>query len=333
MPLLRFLTIAALWAGGAALAQSLPQSLPPGPLFMGFYESWKELPGGSPRITRLAQMPGGIDLVAIGFVKPDLTFDGTHLASTGIQTPFDAPMLAQSIAALKAKNPKTKVLLSVGGSGYNGSWPNFSPEPVARLVKMLGADGVDIDLEPARPDCSQIKLNDGVTFHCASEILWQRAIKGMREQLPRPYILSVQGWSVGAYGAGKFADDLPFSAWTGSMLWLGRMPEAKEIDVVAVMAYDAGPTLDPQRVFAAYRAIWPGHLLLGLNVPEPPSKEAPFTVARLKKLAAAQRQEQQGGIMLYAVTDDIVDGLSMNKPDGALAAQAICEGLGRSGCD
>lgn len=312
------------------MAQS---AVPQGPLFMGFYESWKELPTGSPRVTRLAQLPASLDIVAIGFVKPDLTFDGTHLASTGLEVKFDAPLLAQSIAALKAKNPKVKVLLSVGGSGYNQGWSQYNPEPLARLVKALGADGIDLDYEPPAPNCVGGSLNGETTYRCASEDMWVRAVRATRAVLPRPAIVSAQGWSVGAYGAGKFANELPPSHWTGSMLWLARLPEAKELDLVAIMAYDAGPSLDPQKAFAAYRAVWPGPLLLGVNVPEPPSKELPFSVPRLKKLAAAQTQDPMGGLMLYAVTDDIDDGLSMNKPDGGLAAQAICQGLGRKDCD
>ncbi len=317
-------------AAQGAMAQS---PLPNGPLFMGFYESWKELPVGTPEVTRLAQMPGAVDLVGVGFVKPNLTFDGTHLKSTGLEVPFDAPMLKDSIAALKVTHPNAKVLLSVGGSGYNKTWDQFSAEPLARLVKAVGADGVDLDYEPPAPGCSSVKMGGESTYRCASEDVWARIITATRAVLPRPYIVSLQAWSVGAYGAGKFSSEIPFSPWTGSMLWLNRLPQAQQIDVVAVMAYDAGPALDPERAFASYRAVWPGPLLLGIEIPAEGSKELPSSVARIKKFAANQAKDPKGGILLYAVTEDIKDGPTLNNPDGEVAAKTICEGFGRKECD
>ncbi len=322
------LTLAAISAGPA-----VAQALPKGPLFMGFYESWAELPIGTPEVTRLAQMPGSVDLAVIGFVKPDLTFDGTHLKSTGIEVPFDAPMLKDSIAALKRQHSNTKVLLSVGGSGYNKTWDQFQAEPLARLVKALGADGVDLDYEPSTPGCVSTVIGGQSTYRCASEETWSKIIRDTRALLPRPYIVSLQGWSVGAYGAGKFANEIQVSPWTGSMLWLARLPEAKEIDVVAVMAYDAGPALDPERAFSAYRAVWQGPLLLGIEIPFEGSKEIPPSVARIKKFAVDQAKDPMGGILLYAVTEEVKDGPSLNHPDGELAAKTICEGLGRKECE
>jgi hypothetical protein len=322
----------ALLAALLALPAAAQSPRPEGPLFMGFYESWKELPVPIGSLTRLAQMPGSVDLVAVSFVKPDLVFDGTHLKGTGLQLAFDAPVLKDAIAALKAAHPDTKVVLSVGGSAYK-TWDQFQPEALARLVKAIGADGVDLDYEPSAPNCASVTLNGAVTYRCASEDMWVKLIQATRAVLPRPYIVSLQAWSVGAYGVGKFAGDIPPSPWTGSMLWLGRLPEAKDIDIVAVMAYDAGPSLDPDRAFAAYRALWPGQLLLGIEIPAEGSKEIPPSVARIKKLAANQAKDPKGGILLYAVTEDVKDGPSLNKPDGEVATKAICEGLGRKDCE
>src|SRR5579859_3363665 len=176
------LALVASLAAHGAMAQS---ALPNGPLFMGFYESWKELPVGTPEVTRLAMTPAGVDLVAVSFVKPNLTFDGTHLKSTGLELPFDAPMLKDSIAALKLTHPNAKVVLSVGGSGYNKTWDQFSAEPLARLVKAVGADGVDLDYEPPAPGCASVKINGDSTYRCASEDVWTRAIRATRAALPR----------------------------------------------------------------------------------------------------------------------------------------------------
>jgi len=323
-----WISLLTLLVGGATVAQTLPD----GPLFMGFYETWTELPIASPEFTKLAQLPDSLDLVAIAFVKPSLTFDGVTLKSTGLEVPFDAPMLAKAIGALRKRNPKAKILLSVGGSGYNKQWPDYAPEQLLKLVKFLGADGVDLDYEPANPACAHIRLNDQSTINCGSEQEWVRIIRMTRAVFPRPYVVTAQAWSVGAYGVGDFARDIPPSPWTGSMLWLAKTPEAKELDVVAVMAYDSGPSFDPERAMAAYRAVWSGPLLMGIEVPSAESKELPTPVNRIKRLANVESKDAKGGILLYAVTEEVKAGPSLNRPDGELAAKAICEGLGRKGC-
>lgn len=312
--------------GGAALAQSQPA----GPLFMGYYASWNELPVATPRLSKLAQLPPGIDVAAIAFVKPDLKFDGTSLDGTGLTLPpnWNAKLLADSVAAFRQTHPKAKILLSVGGSVYNKSWSEFAARPLLKLVQALGVDGVDLDFEPANPGCGRA----GATFTCASEADWARIIRQTRDILPRPAIIAAQGWSVGAYGVGAFAGDVPASPFTGSMLWLARLPEAKEIDILAIMAYDAGPKFVPERAFDAYRAVWPGRLLLGVDVPEEDSVSPPFSVPRLKQLARQQAGNGLGGIMLWTATAELKAGPSLTRPDGEIAAGAICEGLGRDGC-
>lgn len=88
----------------------------------------------------------------------------------------------------------------------------------------------------------------------------------MRAALPRPALLTVPRWSVGAYGEGAWAQAEPRSPWTGSMLALLRSPAGAMIDLVSLMAYDTGPRLDPAKALAAYRAAWPGPVLMGASV-------------------------------------------------------------------
>jgi chitinase len=309
------------------------ESLPAGPLFMGYYESWNEEPVEVAKLTRLAQLPDSLDIVAISFLKPDLAFDGDHLRDSGLQNFTSAGFLRDSIEALRKRNPKVKVLLSVGGSNYGAGWPAYDAGAVARLVKAVGADGVDLDFEPEQPACSRVRLGEMASILCASDADWQRILRQTRAVLPRPFLLTAPGWSVGAYGEGAFSRELPASRYTGSMLWLKRAPEAKEIDLLTIMAYDAGPTLDPDRAFAAYRAIWAGRLLLGMSVPPDAHAGLPYTATRMKHFAGLRAADQLGGIMLWAATSPSEDGPSLDRPDGELAIRWICQGLGRVKCN
>ncbi len=316
-----------------AARADVPPPLPGGPLFMGYYESWAELPVGTAGATRLANLPAYLDVVAIGFARPDLGFDGRSLRGTGLQVPFDLPLLAEAIAGLKARNPRVRVVLAVGGSGYAAGWSAYAPDALARLVKALGADGVDLDYEPIAAQCGRRRLNETLSIVCSSDQEWTRLIRQTRAVLPRPFLLTIPGWSVGAYGQKDFVGDQPVSQLTGSMLWLERQPEAKEIDLLTIMAYEAGRSYDPDRAYAAYRAIWPGPLLLGVQVPPDKTGGPDYSVPRLKHYAGGQAAQPLGGIMLYSLSRDSPAGGSPAVPDAALAARTLCEALGRGGCE
>src|SRR5690606_20879920 len=133
-------------------------------------------------------------------------------------------------------------------------------------VRDIGADGVDIDFEPSNPDC---RRGGDERIACRSDARWQEYVSRLRAVLPRPFLLTVPGWSVGAYGEGRFADARPPSPWTGSMLSLLRSDQAANLDLVSIMAYDAGPAFDPLEALAAYREHWKGPLALGVQVMPP----------------------------------------------------------------
>lgn len=317
----------------AGLTPARADSLPAGPLVMGYYESWAELPVAVPQATRLAALPGYLDIVALGFVRPDAVYaGGPSLQGTGLQVPFEVPVLRQAVAALKRRNPAARVILSVGGATYTPYWKDYDPPAIARLVAALGLDGIDLDYEPESPLCRPGEVQGRGTMVCATDSAWADLIRRTRAAMPRPALLTVPGWSVGAYGAGAFRDDPPFSPYTGSMLWLERLPEAREIDLVSIMAYEAGSQFDPLRSFAAYRAIWPGRLLLGIRAPAGGPQDPAASVATLERWTKSISTDPLGGLMIYASTGEAPGGATPALPDGALAGRAICAALGRPGC-
>jgi len=322
------LLAACLWSAEASAADGLPA----GPLIMGYYESWAELPVATASVTELANLPASLDIVALGFARPDLKFAGTDLRDTGLQVPFDGAELAEAVAALRVRAPHMKILLAVGGSGYATTWGQYAPDGVARLVAALGLDGVDLDYEPAAPQCARHNGDAGGTVACATDAIWADLIRRTRLVLPRPALLALPAWSVGAYGTGEFQNEPPQSPFTGSMLWLGRLPEAKDVDLVSVMAYEAGPSFDPLRSIAAYRTIWPGRLLLGALVPPDHTGGIVYSVDTLKRYTAAVSSDPLGGMMVYALQSEPPGGASLATPDGTLSARTICEQLHRTGC-
>ncbi|WP_372014682.1 hypothetical protein [Tistrella mobilis] len=307
----------------------------PQPFSMAYYESWEEIPVALGSATRLAMTPDHVDVQVLGFVKPDLVYPGgLDLTETGLQAPVPGPVLADAVRALKARAPAMKVLLAVGGSGYVDGWRRYDPRALARLVTDLGLDGVDLDYEPAKPDCQTAEARRGPTVVCRTDLTWSRLIADTRAVLPRPMMLSIPGWSTGAYGSGAFQTEPPGGPYTGSMLWLGRDREAAAaVDLVAIMAYAAGPSYDPERAFAAYRAIWDGPLALGLIVPPDPTGQPVPAIDAIRDLAARLKNQEQAGVMVYGMLGTPPSGPSAATPSGGMMLRAVCEGFGRDGCD
>ena len=284
----------ALACASAASAQRGPDH---GPLrdhpVMVYHESWWERAGtAGPQLT-LAQIPPSVDIVALAFAKPDLVYPGgLDLRATGLEYRTDGRVVRDAIAALHRRNPRVRVLLSVGGAAYTG-WDRLDENAVARLAADLAVDGIDIDYEPPKPDCRAGPA-------CTSDPAWRGYVRRLRQILPRPALLSVSAWSVGAYGQGRWTDAVPPSPWFGSMVNLLRSPEAGLLDLVSIAAYGAGPRYRPTEAFAAYRSLWPGPLLLGIEGPPATGGGPPATASMARQVAIQVSTDPRGGLMVYS---------------------------------
>ena len=269
-------------------------------------------------------------MVALSFVRPDAVYPGRlDLKGTGLQYGFSGAVLKDAIALLKQRQPETRVLLAVGGANY-ANWGALDLDAIVRLVRDLGADGVDLDYEPEVPGCS---VKPPGRVRCLSDAAWQDLVARFRSAFPRPLLLTVPGWSIGAYGEGAFQNAQPRGRYTGSMLNLLRSPQAQDIDLVSIMAYEAGPTFDPWQAYQAYRQVWSGPLALGVQVPPSQLGGPTYTVPLAEQLARKVAQDARGGMMLYPLLGRPPGTVGPDNPDGRMLSQALCRGLDLPGCE
>lgn len=299
--------------------------------FLAYLASWAEVATDTPDETLLARLPGYLSHVAIGFVKPDLVYTGDlDLSRTGLGLPYSGGVLKGAIARLKARHPHTRVLLAVGGWGYFG-WDARDFSALARLVRDLGADGVDLDYETADSGCA--RTPDG-RIACRDDARSIAVLKDLRAALPRPLVVTLAGWSVGAYGEGPFSASEPrFGPYVGMMRALLKAPAAAGLDLVSVMSYDAGPTYRPQEAFRAYRSLWAGPLALGIAVMPSDSGGPRFTIDRTVRLLTEAMADPRAGAMLYGLGQVPPGPPGPDNPDYRALSRAICVTLALPGCE
>lgn len=296
---------------------------------VAYFQSWSDKWSDDPKKLQLANIAPYVNMVIVSFMKPDATYEGGNkLAGTGLDFSADGLVVKDAIAHLKSKHPDTKVLVAVGGATYQ-NFAALNTKAIADVVKDFGFDGVDIDYEPSNNgQCSS--TNGQVT--CTTDEEFRRIVNEIRQAVPRPYLVTVAAWSVGAYGEGEWADATPKAALTGLLLNLLRSPEAEYIDQLNVMSYDASPEYDPKVALAAYQNYFKGKIVMGVEVPPEAWGGHVYTIPEVRGLAQAVVDSNAAGMMLWSLQKQPNEVPSETNPDAQMMAQAVCETLSLGDC-
>ncbi len=164
------------------------------------------------------------------------------LDSTGLQFSQDFSVVVGAIAILKARG--VRVMLSVGGGSYPFSIDTVKPACCVALAQDLGADGIDVDWEPANPATDA----------------WQFGpiISAFRKEIWPGARLSAAVWSIGA-------EDPAAGGYSG-MNRAGLRSNGRDLDWINIMAYDAGKSYDPIKACRKYREVYAGPMHLGFEI-------------------------------------------------------------------
>lgn len=318
------------------LPLSNPGNPPPPPppsgekIFVGYFQSWSEKWGSQPNQLQLANLPPYVNMAIVSFMKPDATYSGNlSLAGTGLDFSADGSVVKGAIALLKSKNPGTKVLVAVGGATYH-NFAGLNTKAIADVVRDFGFDGVDIDYEPS--DTAQCSSSNG-KVSCTSDAEYRRIVNEIRQALPRPYIVTVAAWSIGAYGEGQWANSKPQGALTGLLLNLLQSPDASKIDQLNVMSYDAGPDYNPQEALAAYQNYFKGKIVMGVEVPPEGWGGHVYSIQEVRNLINAVRQRNAAGMMLWSIQKQPNGTPTDSNPSPQMIAKEICQQLSLGNCE
>lgn len=227
-----------------SLSKLLNGNQPIGAYFQSWSSSWQS----DPNKLDLANLSKGINIVFLSFVNPSCSYQSNSftLSGTGLDFSSDFSVVKGAINILHQKG--VIVMLSVGGATY--PFTNFNPQSVANLMNDLGADGIDIDFE----ETNGTKLPD--------------IIRQTRSAIGSGKLLSIAGFSVGAYGEGAYVNSQPAgSAYTGVNLPLLKSDAKGQVDFINIMSYDASNAYNPIEAYQAYRSYFSGPLLIGFEVP------------------------------------------------------------------
>jgi chitinase len=269
-------------------------------IFAGYYESWLANAKVDGSIdSMLAGLPASINVVDLAFMRPDARYEGNlDLSHTGLEFPYDGKVLANSIEQLRKRNPGTKILISVGGQA-DRQWDHFAPAAIARFVADFRLDGVDLDFEPDSPDCQQTAGK----VVCKTDGLLARSVEALRFFLPRPAIISLAGLSTGAFGEGPWESSQPKGgAAYGILLDFLQDPEAlSQIDLLSIMAYDAGSGYDPIEGYSAYRNYFGGPILIGFTPPPEDWGDHSYSSDEVRAVLQKTIARGAAGAMLFSL--------------------------------
>jgi chitinase len=269
-------------------------------VFVAYYESWLASADPHRNVDEvLAGLPRVLDVVNLAFMRPDAHYSGQFdLSGTGLEFQYGGAVLKSSIRRLKEKSPNTKVLVAVGGSEA-ANWAHFAPAAIARFVRDFELDGVDIDFEPTSPRCR--KLAEKV--RCDTDELLLKSITDLRSLLPRPAVMSLTAHSTSAFGEDRWRDASPQGGPNYGMLlgFLRNRHASEEIDLLNIMAYDAGSDFDPIQAYDAFRHYFRGPILIGFTPPPEAWGEHAYSPAEVARVLRAALRRGAAGAMLFGL--------------------------------
>lgn len=255
-------------------------------------------------------------------MKPDTTYaGGATFLGTGLDFSSDPAVVKESIALLKQRNPNTKVLVAVGGATY-WEFSKLNTKAIAAFVKEFGLDGVDLDYEPTNPGCTKNALSGKIS--CLTDTEYIASIQALRAALPRPYMLSTAPWSIGAYGEGAFVNAQPQGAYTGVAINPLRTAGA-DLDLLNVMSYDASNALNVTEAYDAYRALFPGAIAMGVEVPPEAWGGHVLTLPEVAQIADYLKAHGGNGMMLWSLQKP-------GSPSPAAISNVICNKFSLGAC-
>jgi chitinase len=292
--------IAALFATVGLSGSVLADQVRPSTHIAAYYQTWSAEIGPTSLLDEtVVNLPAGLTEVLLAFARPDIAYAGNlDLTNTGLEVPYPGSVLKASLIALKGRLPGIRVLISIGGEEYT-NWDKFDPEAIKRFVQDFELDGVDLDFEPASPNCQ----NRTGRVSCGSDSTLFQVVKSVRSALPRPYELWLTTTSTGAYGEGAWRAQPP----TGSPSYGAFVPLLRDrqysamLDIINIMAYDAGPTFRPLEAYAAYRSYFPGSILIGLTSPPEAWGGHEYSLAEAVGTIKAAMKRGAEGAVVFAI--------------------------------
>ncbi|WIA42818.1 hypothetical protein OEZ86_008748 [Tetradesmus obliquus] len=273
-----------------------------------------------------------VNVVIVSFAKPDCSYTkgSFQLTGTGLDFSSDGTIVRDAITALKTANPNTRVLLAVGGATYY-NFAGTRPQCIKDIIDDFGFDGMDFDWEPVNSNCV-VKPGGGVS--CATDAEGVSVLAALRAALPkRQYLMSTASWHVGMYGEGAFVSSKPASAYTGVNLAMAKSAAGQSLDLINIMAYDAGNTastgFDWSESYRAHRAIWQSQAIaVGVEIPPEAWGGNVITLPQVVERANYVKSSSTSGpygIMLWSLH-------KTGCPNAQQITSAVCSTFGMAGC-
>lgn len=272
----------------------------PLPHIAAYYQTWSAQNEPTSHLDEtLVNLPAGLTEVLLAFARPDMDYAGNlDLRNTGVEVPYSGSVLKASLTELKGRLPGIRILISIGGEAYT-KWDKLDQDAIKRFVRDFEFDGVDLDFEPASPACQ----NRAGRVSCGSDATLFEVVTSARNALPRPSELWLTATSTGAYGEGAWRTRPPTGSPSyGAFVSLLRDHHASAmLDMINIMAYDAGPTFRPLEAYAAYRSYFPGSILIGLTSPPEAWGGHQYSVSEAVDTVKAAMAQGAGGVVVFAI--------------------------------